>query len=125
MKMEFYFCTVFFTLFSNLSRSSITILWHFKHFILMSAPVLKTSHVLPPQGCCFFVSTISPVSNCVCMIHHPSCLSCLIITTICWYGLVRSFLSNVSLIFFRSSRSTPHCLFGNVRAIRRIVTSDG
>ncbi|KUK08575.1 MAG: hypothetical protein XD49_1388 [Caldanaerobacter subterraneus] len=47
-------------LFSNLALGIKTILPHFKHFIRISIPTLKISHSSEPQGCFFFIFTISP-----------------------------------------------------------------
>src|SRR5574344_1054735 len=60
------FCAYFITFFAsfwNFILGSITIRPQPTHFILISAPSLITSNSLLPQGCCFFISTISPRSN--------------------------------------------------------------
>lgn len=52
-------------LFSNCRRGSMTIRPHPWHLIFISAPMRIICQVALPQGCCFFMRTMSPRLNCL------------------------------------------------------------
>ena len=57
------YCSFLRTDFSNFRRGSRTWEPHFRHCSRTSMPIYMISKSFPPQGCAFFISTVSPTAK--------------------------------------------------------------
>src|SRR5699024_2218954 len=94
------FSIIFFNFLLNSFLGKRTLRSQPRHLILMSAPIRMILHLFLPQGCCFFISTISFKPYCLASIFSPPFInlhSCYLANKRLFLGMEFLFLCYIAL----------------------------